>query len=290
MAGMSRKPALALAALITALTMSIAGHGAGASGAILAVSRDTEWSGRIVLDRTVVVQKGSTLTILPGTRIEFLSRDEDKDGIGDTALRIEGRIMARGTTDEPIVFTSGKSDPEPADWMFVILEFSKDSRFEYCRFSYAYSGLQVHYSTAVVSDCIFKDNVDGFRFSTANVSVENCLMKDNVNGIRYEERKSRTRIRRNIISGNEIGIFCVTGSDDRTLFSDNNIHGNRLYDFKMGLLQKKDVHLPGNWWGTTDEAVVAKRIFDGLDDPALGRVFVNPVLEFEVSAAGPHIE
>lgn len=278
--------ALTLAALLALLS---AGCAHSAASRVEGIASDAVWSGRRVLDHTVVVQKGATLTILPGARLEFVRRDEDDDGIGDVALRVEGRLLARGTAAEPIVFTSAEPEPKPADWMFLILEFSRDSELAHCRFSYAYSGVQMHYTTARVADCVFSRNVDGFRFSTANVQVENNLMEHNVNGVRYEERKSRTTLRRNVIRDNEIGIFCVTEAEDATVFRENNIFGNRLYNLKMGMMQARDISLPGNWWGTADPAAVEEGIFDGRDDPTLGRVGVLPLLEVEVAGAGPHI-
>lgn len=271
------------------LLAAAGGEPAWAAGQVEGLAADTVWSGRIVLDHTVVVRKGATLTVNPGTRVEFLPKDGDGDGIGDLALRVEGRLLAAGTRREPIVFTSASADPKPSDWMFVILEFSRDSVVEHCRFSYAYSGLQVHYSTVQVRNCVFSGNVDGFRFSTANAVAENCLMEGNVNGIRYEERKGRTRVSRNVIRNNDIGIFCVTEAEDLTVFRDNNLEGNRRYNLKMGMLQKRDISLPGNWWGTDKAGEIAATIYDGRSDPALGKVAFEPFLTLAVPGAGPDI-
>ncbi len=263
---------------------------AAADGEMAVVDRDTVWEGRMVFDRTVVVRKGATLTLRPGTRVEFLRKDGDGDDIGDAALRVEGRLVAVGTREEPIVFTSGEEEPRPADWRFVIIEFSRDSILTHCRISYAYSGLQVHYSTVRVAHCVFSNNVDGFRFSTANVVVENCLMEGNVNGVRYEERRSRTTIRKNVIRGNQVGVFCVVESEGSTELTENNIYGNSRYNFKMGFLQKGDVEVPGNWWGTDDPGAVGESIFDGRDEPGLGKVGYEPFSPVEISPAGPDID
>lgn len=64
----------------------------------------------------VYVPEGITLTIEPGTVIKS---DISEKG----ALTIErgGKIMAEGTEDKPIVFTSGQSSPQSGDWGGVVI-------------------------------------------------------------------------------------------------------------------------------------------------------------------------
>jgi len=56
----------------------------------------------------------------------------------------------------------------------------------------------------------------------------------------------------------------------------NNIVGNLRHDFRLGDFYKGGRVLRGNWWGTTDQAAIRERVYDGEDDPALGRVEVDP--------------
>jgi len=100
-----------LAAVLTA------GAAIGAPGEPLdyvkgVMREDTTWSGAVTITGQTVVKKGVTLTILPGTTVRFLWIDEDGDGIGDSELNVEGRIVARGKKDKGITFTSGKADPQ----------------------------------------------------------------------------------------------------------------------------------------------------------------------------------
>src|SRR5690606_32249695 len=65
------------------------------------------------------VANGATLTIQPGTRIEG-----DYDVPGSSLFILRGaRIDARGTADEPIVFTSSRPEGQrmPGDWGGLIL-------------------------------------------------------------------------------------------------------------------------------------------------------------------------
>ena len=76
---------------------------------ITSIFEDTRWNGRINLDGFVVVEEGVTLTIDPGTVIQA------KQGIGiiSSALVISrgAKIMARGTKESPIIFTTELDDP-----------------------------------------------------------------------------------------------------------------------------------------------------------------------------------
>lgn len=80
------------------------------------------------------VKAGSTLTVLPGTRVGF--------GPIGSALQSyigvdgDGALIARGTENEPIVFTSNSDNPVPGTW--ARLEYRADSVgvLEHCTIEY----------------------------------------------------------------------------------------------------------------------------------------------------------
>src|SRR3990172_2044910 len=173
------------------------------------ITKDTTWSGEVMLRGQNVVKRGCTLTILPGTVVKFVWIDDDGDDVGDGELTVEGRIIARGAKDNMITFTSARPEPKMKDWTFVQISVNKESVVEYCKFEYAFSGLQVHYSTATIRNSLFRDNFEGIRFSTTDVLIENNDILDNYYGIRCEAHGSRTTVRKNRFSGNEHAFFPV---------------------------------------------------------------------------------
>jgi len=231
------------------------------------------WSGEVHIRGVVTVKKTGHLTILPGTRIVFAPLDRDGDGIGDGELLVEGGLVARGTAQAPIVFTSGAAQPAPADWKFLYLDFARQGEIAHVISEYAFSGVQIHFCRATVTDSEFRYNVDGLRFSTVNLVAAGNRLHHNRHGVRYEERRSQAQLHHNEIRDNDIGLFIVTRSDDAARIEYNNIADNRHYNVKMGLEQPGDVTLPRNWWGTDDPARIEATFFDARHDPALGRVW-----------------
>ena len=244
------------------------------------IEDEVVWSGEVRITGVVVVKKSGHLTILPGTRILFEKIDRDDDGIGDSELLVEGGIVARGTAEAPILFTSAAREPQKADWKFLYLDFAREGVIEHIVSEYAFSGIQVHFCKASILNSVFRHNIDGVRFSTVNLEVAGNLIHGNTHGLRYEERRGRAHVHHNEIRDNDIGIFVVTRSDDNSLITRNNITNSRLYQVKLGLEQHSDVTFPTNWWGTDDPSGIEKSFLDHSFDPALGKVYApRPLAE-----------
>lgn len=260
---------------------------AGAGGLIVrgAVASDSVWSGAVTVVGQAVVKKGATLTIEPGTTVRFAWLDEDGNGIGDGELNVEGRLVARGTAERPIVFTSARERPAPKDWTYVMISTSRDSVVEHCLFEYAFTGLQVHLSSAVVRASRFRSNFEALRFSTSEIAIEGNEIAGNSYGIRYESRGSTGSIACNTISGNEYGFFPVVKSASAVRISGNNIV-NRGYNVKVGAEQREDLDFRGNWWGSADPAAIVEGFFDKRRERTVGRVLFEPFLERAVEPCG----
>lgn len=231
------------------------------------------WHGDVLIDGVVTVKKTGSLTIAPGTRVAFVPRDDDGDGIGDSELLVEGNLQAVGSAGEPILFTSAASEPKAADWKYLYIDFGRgESLLDHVVCEYAFSGLQVHFSRARVTNSVFRHNVDGLRFSTVNLLAAGNRMHDNTHGLRYEERNSRAAIYYNDIRDNDIGVFVVTRSTDSARIERNNIVNNSQYNVKLGWQQQGDVTLPNNWWGGLAGEDLKSSFLDRALDASLGSV------------------
>lgn len=285
-----RSAAAAAVFLATLGAAALPSSGAEAPGALRYekgyITKDTTWSGTVILHGQTVVKRGCTLTILPGTVVKFEWVDEDRDEIGDGELTVEGRLVARGTKENPIVFTSARENPRMKDWTYVQISVNRDAVVEYCRFEYAFSGVQVHYSTAVIRNCLFRRNFEGVRFSTTDVRIENNDFVENYYGVRCEAHGSRTVITRNRFSGNDFAFFPVQKNWDSVKIYENNFEGSRGYDVKFGMNQKQDMDFTRNWWGTADAREIEGKIYDRSKEEALGRVLFVPFLTERVAGCG----
>ncbi|MBL7774560.1 MAG: T9SS C-terminal target domain-containing protein, partial [Saprospiraceae bacterium] len=100
----------------------LAGFGLQVSAQIVNVSGDISSNQTWTKDKTyllngfVYVTNGAKLTIEPGTVIKG-----DKTSKGSLIITRGAQILANGTANEPIVFTSNESSPTYGDWGGLII-------------------------------------------------------------------------------------------------------------------------------------------------------------------------
>jgi len=280
-----RAARLLMAAFLAAAGFAVAPAAAESLVVRGGVAADSVWSGAVTIVGQVVVKKGVTLTILPGTTVRFAWLDEDGNGIGDGELNVEGRLVARGTREQPITFTSAREQPAPKDWTYVMISTSRESIVEQCLFEYAFTGLQVHLSSVRVRNNRFRRNFEALRFSTSEIVVERNEITDNTYGVRYESRGSSGSITGNTISGNEFGFFPVVKNGPGVRIGGNNIV-NRAYNVKVGEEQRENLDFRANWWGTADPAKIVEGFFDKRREARIGQVLFEPFLERAVEPCG----
>ena len=268
------------------------------------IRKDTIWSGKIVIEGVVVISRAATLTIKPGSSILFKKIDRDQDGTGDSELRVLGGIIAEGTADEPITFSSAEINKSPRDWSYLLIYTSGQiNRINFCEFRHGFSGLQVQFSTASVKNSLFTDNNEGIRFGRADLAIENNLITGNNIGIRFTRMEGPVIIQNNEITNNKIGVFLVpSGQNIRDFFepdrsgrawntsrltiSRNNIYNNYGYNLSLGEKQLWNLDMTGNYWGTNNSEHIEAKIFDQNRDNSLGKVIYKPLATKTISSAG----
>jgi len=261
------------------------------------LERDTTWEGTINITGVILVGRRATLTIRPGTTVRFTRTDRNRDGIGDGELRVLGRLLAQGTAEQPITFTSAQAHPAAMDWSYVLIYTSgKKNVIDHCRFSYAFSGLQVHFSTARVTNSLFAHNREGMRFGRAHLEITGNRFEDNTIGVRFTRMEGPVVFSGNRVTNNRIGIFLVPSGQNikdffepdrsgrpwntgRLTISGNDIFANLWYNLDLGAKQIWDLDVRNNWWGSADLARIRPTIFDRHRDPTLGEALLQPVAD-----------
>ena len=194
----------------------------------------------VIVDSTLIVS-GVTLTIEPGVTLRF---DDGK------YLKVEGDLVARGTVDSNIVFTSNSETPSAGSWSKVWLNgtsvtsdssdnYTSGTVLEYCQFLYAVDGLQLSSSSCIVDNCLFEDNTSGMRFqSGSNSIVRNSVFRNNGSGVACSQGTSNNNkfisnlIYANTGSGLTLGGYKINSANNT--FRDNRIWNNGGYGMSFG--------------------------------------------------------
>lgn len=287
------------------------------------ISKDTVWQGELLLKGDVEVAKGATLLITPGTVIKI----EKKEGFGSFKLNedksnhfpgieivVRGKIIAQGTKEHPIIFTSAAEDPHPGDWGGVNILASKNNIIEYCEFSYAHTAVHGHSAQVVVTRSYFhhngvatgQKNVKDAGFECAMPILYN-RMTENGGGVLYGGGSEPTIVHNEISKNKFFGIYAKKGGmatirynnivnngkgvivfkiKDGMLLRDNNISGNEDYNVSLLEGQKWNLKAQDNWWGETEETKIREKNRDKENDDTLAQIDASHATGAPIEGAG----
>ena len=189
------------------------------------ISSNTNWTtsgSPYVVTGNIMVSNGYTLTIDPGVVVKF---DSTK------SLQINGALIAKGTSNNTITFTSNKTVPDSGDWGYIYFsDASTDAIFdgqgnylggsilEYCTVEYAGNGANI---------------LGAVQISSAHPFINYCTIRNNSkSGIYASGLADTLRITNNKIYNNSR--YCLDGdggggiytSGGTTIITNNNIYGN----------------------------------------------------------------
>ncbi len=210
-------------------------------GFALVLEEDTVWRGRVRVAEEVRVAPRATLLIEPGARIEFAPAETGNEQ-APARLKVLGKLIAQGTEEAPILFTSAAERPAPGDWgglVFENPEATAISRLRHCRVEFAETAIDGGLGKLVVEDvelsrnrlalCARKkfaggmfngtllDNDNGCRFLQNSLfALENCrIVRSLQDGIRCDRNSSPAIGNCAIVAGGAAGIRCLSGSSPR---------------------------------------------------------------------------
>ncbi len=153
------------------------------------LTEDTVWKGVVLVEGAVTVAPQATLTIEPGTLVRFGGKDPS-----GAVLVVQGRLVAEGTKESPIVFTSSFAVPAAGDWQGVMLLGSeKRNVLENCRIDGAQTGLEAIFSKLTLKNVRAERSKTGMRFQDALVVMEGGGSSDCDTGLSFSESESTLR-------------------------------------------------------------------------------------------------
>ena len=236
-AGILRDPALFLKAKAEGKEARASIHGD--------IAADTTWTKQnspLVLTGKVTVKPGATLTIEPGCVVQFL--------LG-TRLAVEGALVARGTAEAPIRFTSAvQKEPTPFDGEGIFFaDSSADGRcvLEHCVVEHQRVGVACAAASPTLRRCTLRRNGAAAILATdgAEPRIEDaCRIEDN-DGIGIRGDGANIAVRRCLIlrnGGDGIRLADkAKGTIEASRIRDNGGHGIALDNFASPTVQGNEI-------------------------------------------------
>ncbi|MFX1279401.1 MAG: hypothetical protein ACFFA3_08290 [Promethearchaeota archaeon] len=120
------------------------------------INTDETWSGNILVTRSIIVSKGATLTLLPGTVVKFKHYRGYKTPELRLSLFILGDIKVLGSSDQQIWFTSDAEPPINGDWDGIYMNGTTNSIFNYAIVEFGLVGIVQFHSESIIANSIVR--------------------------------------------------------------------------------------------------------------------------------------
>jgi hypothetical protein len=212
------------------------------------ISQNTTWSPQgcdpYIVTGNVTVAENVTLTIAPGTTVRLNK---------ERSLTIKGTLLARGSADARITFTSNQASPAKGDWAQIVFEDSSSDATFGGDGSYA-SGSVLQYTTVEYGGLLNDGLVAAIEArSSAPFFDQNIIRQNRANGLVVNGEA--VRVTNNLIDNNGgpgSTFFGVYGgglkiNGDRALIAGNTITNNFANDGAGGMYQDSGLFVEGSW-------------------------------------------
>jgi hypothetical protein len=214
------------------------------------LARDEVWSGQITVSGVLEVPEGITLSIEPGTRVEFRHYRGYREPQKKSGLTVQGVLKAIGTPGQQIWFTSDAEDPVNGDWhMIRFVGAQSDSIIKYAVVEFAQQGINMWNCSPTISHTIVRwNNWEGIYLeSYCQPLLEyNLIYENGYNGVAMEQFNDAT-LRYNTVlrSGtNGIHVDASTAIVKGCVIAGNNANGLSVDDH--GTIYALDNTIEGN--------------------------------------------
>ncbi|HES59763.1 MAG TPA: hypothetical protein ENO18_04955, partial [Caldithrix sp.] len=255
------------------------------------INQTVSWSGEIRITADVVVAPSGILIIEQGTKIVFEAHTDNKKSGEDPTrceLIVKGVLLAKGTANNKIVFTSSAQSPRMGDWYGIQIASSRQgSEIEYAIVEYAYDGITIKKSNPQITNSQIRYNYNSgltIEIKANPKLIANVISENGYAGI-VCRLNANPFLSENMIALNQIGII-VFGKSRPNLGSlekgadynigQNTIINNVEYDFHNH--SSEPIMAENNSWGTTTTNEINNQIYDSIDESKYGIVDFQPVL------------
>lgn len=141
----------------------------------LNISEDTQWSGSVLVQGMVTVSAQATLTVLPGTVVRFNP---------ESGITVLGRIVVKGTSDQPVSFSSIYMEPAPSDWYGIVLTASsKKNIFEQLKIQGAESAIFSRSSSLEIKSIQISDSLIAIKLTDSIARINSSKISTCASGL-----------------------------------------------------------------------------------------------------------
>lgn len=190
------------------------------------IEKDETWSGKVVVAEMVTVASNAVLTVNPGTEVIFA---------GSAALTVQGRILAKGTKEQPISFHAEASDAAGSWQGISFMEAREGSELEHVLIEGAVNGLSIITSKVSIVSSTIKSGVKGIDMGAEAIVVADGLDVNNMSETGIEANTHSQGMISNCRIDSVAGAAILTGKQTRFV-----IRGNRISNAKIGVLTSGD--------------------------------------------------
>lgn len=258
------------------------------------INSNETWQGIIQLNGDVVIAKNARVTILPGTQIKMAPRQDSQLSGNDKNLIeiiVNGELIAEGTDDNEIVFTSAAKDKRMGDWFGIVIQNRKSTTsLTKVVIEYGFDGITVIASRPNIYSSAIQYNFNSGITCKINANpkiIDNTIYANGWAGV-FSHKKAKPILSGNRISMNDYGVIIMkSGEANLGNLKGKGIEKNPGQNLFLGNLSyaldnhsKYDVYAQNNTWTGPDNipaSDVSNLIYDAKDNPGSGVVYYKPV-------------
>jgi hypothetical protein len=183
-----------------------------------AITQDTDWTlvdSPFIVSNDITVNPVATLTIEPGVQVRFAD---------NFSMTVNGRIIADGTNDRMILFTSNNLNASVGKWGTIKINGIKQSSITNCIIEYGTNGTTFESGSLNFQNNIVRSNQNGITINGGSVTIENNEITNNtVSGVNIAGG-SQVTVQNNHINSDGDGVV-LTGN----LMGNINIAQNNVF-------------------------------------------------------------
>jgi len=181
---------------------------AGTISTNLTISKNTLISG------DVTINNGVTVTINPGINLLFPDLTS-----GRRKFEVYGELIADGTPEYPIVFTSSDASPAKSDWEGIQIYSTSDDAvtvIDNCIVEYSYYGIYVDGTSPDITNSTFQHNYRGMYLRYLGSDVTSNTVENNTRGV--HNYISSPYYNNNVIRNNSVRGLYAYGASTPTFY------------------------------------------------------------------------